>query len=111
MSDGRIIIDTEIDNSGSEKGIKDLRAKAATLAAEYRKLGMSQSEAFTKAWSEIERESGFGSQKVVSDLKQIKEKGVKILMTSLARPWFHTNNYRWCSFKKSELILKVPLLV
>lgn len=83
MSDGRIIIDTEIDNSGSEKGIKDLRAKAATLAAEYRKLGMSQSEAFTKAWSEIERESGFGSQKVVSDLKQIKEKGVKILMTSL----------------------------
>lgn len=34
---------------------KSLRSQAASLAGEYRKVGMSQSEAMKQAWSEIER--------------------------------------------------------
>ena len=34
---------------------KSLRSQAASLAGEYRKAGMSQSEAMKQAWSEIER--------------------------------------------------------
>lgn len=54
-SDGSIILSTKVDTSGMEKGTKSLKSQAAKLAAEYRKAGMSQSEAFKKAWSEINR--------------------------------------------------------
>ena len=53
--DGSIILTTKVDTSGMEQGTKSLKSQAAKLAAEYRKAGMSQSEAFKKAWSEIER--------------------------------------------------------
>ena len=53
--DGSIILTTEVNTSGMEKGTASLKSQAAKLAAEYRKAGMSQSEAFKKAWSEIER--------------------------------------------------------
>lgn len=53
--DGSIILTTDIDDSGLQKGTKNLRSEAAKLAAEYRKAGLSQSEAMKKAWSEIER--------------------------------------------------------
>ena len=54
-SDGSIILSTKVDTSGMKQGTKSLKSQAAKLAAEYRKAGMSQSEAFKKAWSEIER--------------------------------------------------------
>ena len=54
-SDGSIILSTKVDTSGMEQGTKSLKSQAAKLAAEYRKAGMSQSEAFKKAWSETER--------------------------------------------------------
>lgn len=54
-SDGSIILSTKVDTSGMEQGTKSLKSQAAKLAAEYRKAGMSQSEALKKAWSEIER--------------------------------------------------------
>lgn len=54
-SDGSIILTTEVDDGGLKQGTKNLKSEAAKLAAEYRKAGMSQSEAFKKAWSEIER--------------------------------------------------------
>ena len=54
-SDGSIVLSTKVDTSGMEQGTKSLKSQAAKLAAEYRKAGMSQSEAFKKAWSEIER--------------------------------------------------------
>lgn len=53
--DGSIILTTKVDTSGVEKGTRNLKSEAAKLAAEYRKAGMSQSEAMKKAWSEIER--------------------------------------------------------
>ena len=41
MADGTIIIETGLDNSGIEKGIKQtkksLKSQAASLAAEYKK--------------------------------------------------------------------------
>ena len=41
MSDGKIVIDTELDDSGIEKGLKktteSARSQASKLAAEYRK--------------------------------------------------------------------------
>ena len=54
-SDGSIILSTKVDTSGMEQGTKSLKSQAAKLATEYRKAGMSQSEALKKAWSEIER--------------------------------------------------------
>ena len=54
-SDGSIVLSTKVDTSGMEQGTKSLKSQAAKLAAEYRKAGMSQSEAFKKAWSEIDR--------------------------------------------------------
>lgn len=48
MADGTIIIETGLDNSGIEKGIKQtkksLKSQAASLAAEYKKQGMSSSD-------------------------------------------------------------------
>ena len=55
VGDGSIILTTDIDESGLKKGTRNLKSEAAKLAAQYRKAGLSQSEAFKKAWSEIER--------------------------------------------------------
>lgn len=55
--DGNLVFDTKIDNGGFDKGAESLRSKAAKLAGEYRKQGMNSSDAFKKAWSEIERTS------------------------------------------------------
>lgn len=90
MSDGKIIIDTELDDSGIEKGLKktteSARAQAAKLAAEYRKQGMSASEAMKKAWSEIERDSFDKSNKTsknwgisVNEISNLANIGVKAL--------------------------------
>lgn len=89
MADGRIIIDTEIDNSGLESGLKkataSAKSQAAKLAAEYKKQGMSASEAFKKAWSEIERDSDVQASKTAKNwenstnkLNDIAKKGLKI---------------------------------
>lgn len=75
--DGSIRIDTKIDDSGFKKGTKSLASQAATLAAEYRRAGMTKSDAFKKAWSEIDRTSKKGSKKVKKNLKGInKETGI-----------------------------------
>lgn len=89
MADGRIIIDTEIDNSGLEKGLdkatSSAKSQAAKLAAEYKKQGMSASEAFKKAWAEIERDSGVQANKTASNweystnkINDIAKKGLKV---------------------------------
>ena len=43
MADGKVVIETDLDSSGIEKGLKNteksMKAQAATLAAEYRKQG------------------------------------------------------------------------
>ena len=71
ISDGRIIIDTEIDNSGAEAGLRrttaSVRSQVAKLAAEYKKQGMSASEAFSKAWAEIERTSDESSRETADN--------------------------------------------
>ncbi|EOU1110485.1 tape measure protein [Clostridium perfringens] len=71
MADGTIVIDTKIDNQGAEKGVGDIRKQAAKLAHEYKKAGMSSSEAWKKAWSEIDRESSNGTKKVKADMESI----------------------------------------
>jgi hypothetical protein len=68
-SDGSIILSTKVDTSGINKGTESLKSQAAKLAAEYRKAGMSQSEAFKKAWSEIER-TNQSTQKTTQSTKQ-----------------------------------------
>jgi len=71
LADGKIIIETGIDTSGIDKGTKSLKSQAASLAAEYRKAGMDQSEAMKKAWSEIDRASSSGSKKLKDDLDDV----------------------------------------
>ena len=70
-----IVIRIDGDNSGFEKStketVKSAKSQAAKLAAEYRKAGMTQSEAMKKAWSEVERTSKSSSKKVQSDIKDI----------------------------------------
>lgn len=89
QSDGSIILSTKVDTSGMEKGTKSLKSQAAKLAAEYRKAGMSQSEAFKKAWSEIDR-TRTETEKATKTTKTYGEKskqailGVSSALKSLA---------------------------
>ncbi|ELC8463874.1 tape measure protein [Clostridium perfringens] len=71
MADGTIVIDTKIDNQGAEKGVGDIRKQAAKLAHEYKRAGMSSSDAWKKAWSEIRRENSNGTKKVKADMESI----------------------------------------
>lgn len=71
MADGTVIIDTKLDNKGIDKGVGDIRKQAAKLAHEYKKAGMSSSEAWKKAWSEIGRENSNGTKKVKADMESI----------------------------------------
>ncbi|HII4398213.1 TPA: tape measure protein [Clostridium perfringens] len=71
ISDGTVIIDTKLDNSGIEKGTRNIRREAAKLAHEYKKAGMSSSEAWKKAWSEIDRTSSNGTEKVKRDMSSL----------------------------------------
>ncbi len=71
ISDGAIIIDTKLDNSGINKGVGDIRKQAAKLAHEYKKAGMSSADAWKKAWNEIRRENSNGTKKVKADMESI----------------------------------------
>lgn len=71
MADGTVIIDTKLDNSGIEKGTRNIKREAAKLAHEYKKAGMSSSEAWKKAWSEIDRTNSTGTEKVKRDMNSI----------------------------------------
>lgn len=74
--DGSIILTTKVDTSGMEKGTASLKSQAAKLATEYRKAGLSQSEAFKKAWSEIERTKS-ATDKAKSSAKKFGDEGEK----------------------------------
>lgn len=95
MSDGKVIIDTELDNSGIEKGLKktteSAKSQAAKLAAEYKKQGMSASEAMKKAWSEIERDSYDKSNKTsdnwtdgIGKISSLAKTGLKVVTGAIA---------------------------
>lgn len=71
MSDGSIIFDTGIDGSGARKSIGELKKEVNKLAEEYKKSGMSSSEAFQKAWSEVERNSKQGASAVEGNIQGI----------------------------------------
>ncbi|MGU8907280.1 tape measure protein [Clostridium perfringens] len=71
LADGTVIIDTKLDNSGIEKGTRNIKREAAKLAHEYKKAGMSSSEAWRKAWSEIRRENSSGTEKVKRDMNSL----------------------------------------
>lgn len=69
QSDGVIALDLTVNDQGLKKETRNLKSEAAKLAAEYRKAGMSQSEAFKKAWSEIERTKASTDKVTVSTKK------------------------------------------
>ncbi|MCI8432455.1 MAG: hypothetical protein HFH83_04575 [Lachnospiraceae bacterium] len=52
---------------------RSAKAKASAIAAIYRKEGDSMSEAMTKAWSHIERESGKSSKKARKDMVHMSD--------------------------------------
>lgn len=101
MADGKVVIETDLDSSGIEDGLKktqkSMKSQAATLAAEYRKQGMTASDAFKKAWSEIERSSETSAisvekdwetssgkiGKAISKIGSIASKGLKIAATAI----------------------------
>lgn len=66
----------EIDGILSDTA-RTAKAKAAGIAAVYRKEGASSSEAFRKAWSLIERDSANGSRQVKKNLKEIGDQSKK----------------------------------
>ena len=74
-SDGKVVISTELDNSGLEKST---RSTVATLAAQYRKAGMSQSDAMKKAWSEVEHTSKKSSEKVNKHIQSMGKATQKV---------------------------------
>lgn len=67
----------------AKKTSKSLASQAATLAAEYKKQGLNASEAFTKAWSEIERSSA-STQKSVGKLTKLFPKSQKSFHSMLS---------------------------
>mgnify|MGYP005791225973 FL=1 len=101
MADGKVVIETDLDSSGIEDGLKktqkSMKSQAATLAAEYRKQGMTASDAFKKAWSEIERSSETSAisvekdwetssgkiGKAISKIGSIASKGLKVAATAV----------------------------
>ena len=66
ISDGKIIVETELDTSGIQKGTSNVKSSLAQLANEYRSAGMNASEAISNAWIDIARESETQSQKTKS---------------------------------------------
>ncbi|MDU7067152.1 MAG: tape measure protein [Clostridium perfringens] len=71
MADGTVIIDTKLDNKGIDKGVGDIKKQAAKLAHEYKQAGMSSSDAWKKAWSEIRKENSSGTEKVKRDMNSL----------------------------------------
>lgn len=70
-SDGSIILKTNVDTSGMQKGTRNLRSEAMKLAAEYRKAGMTQSEAQKRAYKEL----GVTTKETEKAKKSTKEYG------------------------------------
>lgn len=71
MSDGTIVIDTRIDSSGARRGTRELYQEANRLANEYKRAGMSSSQAWKRAWSEIEGNSRRGTNEVRGNINSI----------------------------------------
>lgn len=69
--DGSITLTTKVDESGLKKGTNSLRSEAMKLAAEYRKAGMSQSEAQKRAYKEL----GITAKETDKVTKKTKEFG------------------------------------
>ncbi|MBE5877702.1 MAG: hypothetical protein E7290_12545 [Lachnospiraceae bacterium] len=65
--DGTVKIDTRLDTQHFEQDAKTInqtaRSQAARLAAEYKRQGMNASDAFKKAWSEVEHSSKSAAKK------------------------------------------------
>lgn len=57
---------------------RSAKSKAASIAAIYKQQGMSQSDAFKKAWEQIERSSSTGTEKVKKDLDGVGEKSKSV---------------------------------
>ena len=71
MPDGTIVIDTRIDSSGARRGTRELYQEANRLANEYKRAGMSSSQAWKRAWSEIEGSSRRGTNEVRGNINSI----------------------------------------
>lgn len=71
QSDGSIVLTTKVDTSGMKKSTNELRSEAMKLAAQYRKAGMSQSEAQKKAYQEL----GITTKETEKATKKTKEYG------------------------------------
>lgn len=55
QDDGSIILKTKVDESGIKQGTSNIKSQVAKIAAEYKKSGMNASEAFKKAWNEVDK--------------------------------------------------------
>ena len=62
---------------------KSMKAKAASIAAVYKKQGLDSSEAFKKAWDQIERQSGTSASKVKKSINGIGGQSSKTASTML----------------------------
>lgn len=73
-SDGKVVISTELDNSGIEKDGKELtdelRSQIMKLAHEYKKQGLNMSEAMKKAYAEMGCAAKAASTKMSSGAKK-----------------------------------------
>ncbi|CEP83973.1 tape measure protein [Paraclostridium sordellii] len=81
MSDGTIVIDTRIDSSGARRGTRELYQEVNRLANEYKRAGMSSSQAWKRAWSEIEGSSRRGSSEVKGNISSISSIAKKCAAT------------------------------
>lgn len=77
MNDGSLVFDTKIDTSNFEQGNRKMeqstKTTVARMAAEYRKLGLSQSDSFKRAWSEVDRPIKAATDRVVLQGGRVKK--------------------------------------
>lgn len=79
MADGRIIIDTLIDDSGANRGARRLKNRLEELKNAYKRNGYSANEAFRRAWQDINSSNENGTNRLIGNIQSTHSRASTIL--------------------------------
>lgn len=68
-------------SSKSDSSTKSIRAQVMSLAAEYKKTGMTQKDAMAKAWDEVGRKSSESTGKIKGNLLSLNDVAKSVIKT------------------------------
>ena len=88
MADGAVVIKIDGDDSGLQRELKKTTASvqqaAGKLAAAYRKTGMNQSDAMTRAWAEVKDAYSKGTTIMIDGIETVITKQEKLVSKTSA---------------------------